>query len=478
MEDVAVYNYTLTSAQVSNHNAFGTNSGATFITTQPASQTNFVGLTSTFSVAAAGSPPLLYQWKVQSGGSYVNLSNAGQYSGVTNTSLSISSLALTNATNYEVVITNAFGSVTSTPAKLTVLSNSPPSITTQPASQTNTAGQNAIFNVTASGTPTLHYQWQVKTNGAFANLSNGGQYSGVTTASATVSTLALGNAGSYDVVVTNSFGAVTSATAVLTVHTNGGGSTIKLMCIGDSITEIDECDWRSDLANELTDAGYNYLMVGRNEGTACPTSPVNQNHHEGYSGDTSSDILSMMPAMMAANIPDIAMIHIGANDLSGPAPNQTLVNLGQIIRILQASNANMTIVVSQIIPCELCPTIWEYDYLIPQLNSNLTTSTSHVVNADVFDNFSCNAYFDGGTGPHPNAAGGQFMANVYYPLITSIMNGVIPTRQPLPPTFPGPSGYVLCSFANNGAFTVNFPHATNVAYGDPTLYTRPLLQQM
>jgi hypothetical protein len=177
--------------------------------------------------------------------------------------------------------------------------------------------------------------------------------------------------------------------------------------------------------------------------------------------------------MMAANIPDIAMIHIGANDLSGPAPNQTLINLSQIIRILQASNANMTIVVSQIIPCELCPTIWEYDYLIPQLNSNLTTSTSHVVNADVFDNFSCNAYFDGGTGPHPNAAGGQFMANVYYPIISSIMNGTIPTRPPLPPAFPGPSGYVLCSFANNGAFTVNFPHATNVAYGDPTLYGGP-----
>ena len=138
--------------------------------------------------------------------------------------------------------------------------------------------------------------------------------------------------------------------------------------------------------------------------------------------------------------------------------------------MLQAANSNMTIVVSQIIPCTLCPTIWEYDYVIPTINSNLSTSTSHVVNADVFDNFSCAAYFDGGVGPHPNAAGGQFMANVYFPIITSIMNGVIPTRPPLPPPFPAPSGYVLCSFANNGAFVVNFPTSTSVAWGVPPQY--------
>src|SRR5258708_2598114 len=42
---------------------------------------------------------------------------------------------------------------------------SPPSITTQPASETVTAGQSATFTVTASGTAQLSYQWQKnKTN--------------------------------------------------------------------------------------------------------------------------------------------------------------------------------------------------------------------------------------------------------------------------------------------------------------------------
>ena len=470
MEDVAVYGYTLTPAQVAAHYFYGTNSSATFITTPPVSQTNYVGLTATFNVNAGGFPPLSYQWLVETNGSYVNLNTGGQYSGVTNSSLTISSLVLGNATNYEVVVTNGYGSITSSPATLTVLNDTAPSIVTQPASQTNHSGLNATFNVNATGYPPLYYHWRVEANGAYANLNAGGQFSGTTNATLTISTLVATNATNYDVVVSNAFGSVTSSAAALTVTTNTFNGTIKLMCIGDSITDLDPCDWRPDLANQLTDAGYNYLMVGRNQGTACPTSPVNQNHHEGYSGDTSSDILSLLPGAMAANVPDIAMVHIGANDLSGNYANQTLSNLAVIIRILQASNRNMTIVVSQIIPCELCPSIWEYDYLIPTINSNMSTATSKVVTADVFDNFDCNVYFDGGPGPHPNAAGGQFMCDVYYPIVTSILNGVIPTRPPLPPAFPGPSGYVLCSFANNGAFVVNFPTTTTIAWGVPPQY--------
>ena len=53
------------------------------------------------------------------------------------------------------------GEPTSTAATLTV-SAAPvaPSITTQPANQTVTAGQTATFSVVASGTAPLSYQWQ------------------------------------------------------------------------------------------------------------------------------------------------------------------------------------------------------------------------------------------------------------------------------------------------------------------------------
>ena len=214
---VAIYTNVLTASQITNHYYYGTNLGfPPSIITQPSSTTNYTTQTSTFGVSASGIAPLAYQWKVQSSGSYVNLSNGGQYSGVTNTTLSISSLALTNATNYEVVVTNSFGSVTSPAAALTV-SNAVPSITTQPANQTKNGGQTATFSMTAIGMPTLSYQWLVASNGSYVNLANAGQFSGVTTSTLSISSLALTNATNYEVVVTNSAGSVTSSAATLTI---------------------------------------------------------------------------------------------------------------------------------------------------------------------------------------------------------------------------------------------------------------------
>jgi len=42
---------------------------------------------------------------------------------------------------------------------LTVLSANAPAITGQPRSATNYVGQNVLFNVTATGTAPLSYQW-------------------------------------------------------------------------------------------------------------------------------------------------------------------------------------------------------------------------------------------------------------------------------------------------------------------------------
>ena len=221
MEKVAVYSNALTLSQITNHYFYGTNyssvsTSAPSITTQPASQTNYTSQTATFAVTAGGTAPLSYQWRVASNGVYANLNAGGQFSSVTNATLTISSLVMGNATNYEVVVTNSAGSVTSTVAMLIVL-NSAPSITTQPASRTNSVGQTATFTVSASGLSPLSYQWQFQSNGVYANLNAGGQFSGVTNATLTISNLVMGNATNYEVVVTNSSGSVTSAVATLTV---------------------------------------------------------------------------------------------------------------------------------------------------------------------------------------------------------------------------------------------------------------------
>ncbi|HOB75110.1 MAG TPA: immunoglobulin domain-containing protein [Phycisphaerae bacterium] len=89
----------------------------------------------------------------------------------------------------------------------------PPTITAHPVAASVCAGGTATFSVTASGSG-LSYQWQK--NGS--NLSNGGHYSGVTTATLTVSSASSADAASYRCVVTNAGGSATSNAAALTVR--------------------------------------------------------------------------------------------------------------------------------------------------------------------------------------------------------------------------------------------------------------------
>ncbi len=88
-----------------------------------------------------------------------------------------------------------------------VVAGAVPQITLQPANQSALSGGAASFSVTAAGNAPLVYQWQfVGTNLAFA-----------TNTLLVFNPVATTNAGSYDVVITNSFGSVTSATVTLSV---------------------------------------------------------------------------------------------------------------------------------------------------------------------------------------------------------------------------------------------------------------------
>jgi predicted secreted protein len=84
-----------------------------------------------------------------------------------------------------------------------------PMITTQPASQTVTAGQVATFTVVATGTAPLSYQWQK--NGAAISAATSSSY-------ATPATTTADNGAQFRVVVSNSAGSVTSSAATLTVN--------------------------------------------------------------------------------------------------------------------------------------------------------------------------------------------------------------------------------------------------------------------
>lgn len=173
------------------------------ITVQPAPATVTVGQTAAFSVTAAGTDPLTYQW--QKSGTAI--------AGATSSSYTTPAAAPgDNGSTFLVVVTNAAGSVSSMAAKLTVTGGVPtptaPSITTQPANQSVTVGQTAAFSATAAGTAPLTYQWQ----------KNGAAIAGATASAYTTPATAVTDSGSkFLVVVTNAAGAVSSSIATLTV---------------------------------------------------------------------------------------------------------------------------------------------------------------------------------------------------------------------------------------------------------------------
>ena len=82
-----------------------------------------------------------------------------------------------------------------------------PSITSQPASLLRTVGQAAAFTVSVSGQGPFTYQWRKGTS----------NIAGATGATFNIASLSASDAGSYDVVVTNHIGAVTSGAATLTI---------------------------------------------------------------------------------------------------------------------------------------------------------------------------------------------------------------------------------------------------------------------
>ena len=88
-----------------------------------------------------------------------------------------------------------------------------PWIQVNPVSQAEAAGSNATFSVVADGLPPPAYQWLR----SGTNLIDGGNVSGATTVTLTLSNVSGGDAASYSVVVSNSSGAATSFIASLSV---------------------------------------------------------------------------------------------------------------------------------------------------------------------------------------------------------------------------------------------------------------------
>ena len=115
---------------------------------------------------------------------------------------------------YNLVVSNPTTLCASAQAStVTVTVNQPAAITMQPTDANACSAAAATFTVVASGT-SVSYQWQESVNGGtFSNISNGGVYSGATSASLSISDVTGKNGNRYQVVVTGTSACTNTVTS-------------------------------------------------------------------------------------------------------------------------------------------------------------------------------------------------------------------------------------------------------------------------
>jgi hypothetical protein len=214
VDEFAYYTNVLTAAEVLNDYTVGTNSFRKItvpatVVTEPLPTTNFSGTTATLTALGSGTSPLFYQW----------YTNGTEIVGATNATYSLlAQYLLDNNLAFTVVVSNAYGSQTSSIATLTVLTNL--NIISPPGSILRNVGSYAAFHVTADGALPITYEWSVSTNG-------GTSYEPISTATdptATNQTLWLSDVqlsqsgNMYSVMLSNPF-VTASASATLSVQT-------------------------------------------------------------------------------------------------------------------------------------------------------------------------------------------------------------------------------------------------------------------
>jgi hypothetical protein len=195
-----------------------------------------------------------------------------------------------------------------------------PITVTPPASQSVCAGGPVTFSVTATGQPTLTFQWRK----GGVNLVNGGTISGVTTDTLSISATVAGDTGSYDVVVTDGFGqALTSAAASLTVNARptASASGTATVCAGTSTPLTGSggisCSWTPTTG--LSDASSCAPMAAPSITTVYALTVMAANGCPSSNSASVTVTVNPVPAQPTISAP--LSVPVGASGASASVPN-------------------------------------------------------------------------------------------------------------------------------------------------------------
>jgi lysophospholipase L1-like esterase len=252
-------------------------------------------------------------------------------------------------------------------------------------------------------------------------------------------------------------GAFTSARGEIVLANYSSNNPVKIMCIGDSIT--DDCEfngaWRAYLQPLLDNAGYPFTFVGRNHSSANPPT-FTKTAHEGYCGSviappgvttavygyagTNVDLQFIVPDALAANTPDIILLLIGANDIGrGRDPGTVASNdFPNLLNEIFSIDPHVNIICAKITSLSggniagITPpygtysgNVYKYNAYLQNVINQRRAQGQNVWLSDMFSVVNPTNMFMGDH-VHPNPAGLQAMAQEWF---TRIQAMTIATNQ-------------------------------------------------
>ncbi|HFD87772.1 MAG TPA: hypothetical protein ENJ35_08880 [Gammaproteobacteria bacterium] len=236
----------------------------------------------------------------------------------------------------------------------------------------------------------------------------------------------------------------TNLSTTITVQLNvGPAGSWKIIPVGDSITQsnFEHQSYRYQLWKKMVQQNIDFDLIGsqhtNSNQTATGTLPAGtvqvpqpavtfngqtipfDPDHEGYWGATADEVLVFLKdALPALDEPDIALVHLGTNDVRDGQDNaSTIADLKAVITALRGKNPRVIIMLAKIIPTDTAA-VEPLNTLIGGL-STMSTVNSPVIIVDQYTGF--DRIPDTFDGIHPNLSGENKLADKWLAEINKVI---------------------------------------------------------
>ena len=199
----------------------------------------------------------------------------------------------------------------------------------------------------------------------------------------------------------------------------------RILPLGDSITDGFNIPggYRVDLFRRAHMAGQNITFTGSlMNGPGTVDGVTFPNRHEGHSGWLINEIANQVPSPALQTIPHIVLLMGGTNDTNrNDNVAQAPTRLGALIDELTTGAPNALIVVARLTPLQDTAAnarVTAFNNALPAIVQTRVSAGKHVVLVDMHTGFPLSELADG---IHPNQAGYNRMAGIWYATISPLL---------------------------------------------------------